>query len=207
MTPTKQIVILAHGIGCLPLTMTWLQRRLAERGFDTLNWGYPSFFRPIDAHAKQLCAQLDRLEADESVERIHLVGHSMGSIVCRAALVKRIGLLHKLGRFVMLTPPNRGSFWGRWLGSTLGRLSTPVAELSDEPTSYVNQLAWPEGIETAVFTTQIDFLVSHDCTEYPGAKVVRQYPGLHSHIVLRKDVADATAQFLLHGTLDEVAAA
>lgn len=192
----RQVVILAHGIGAFPLTMALLQKRLADRGFRTINWAYPSFLRPIDAHAAELGRLLDRLEQNATVDRVHLVGHSMGSIVCRAALVARPESAAKIGRFVMLAPPNRGSFVARWAGPIFGRFMPPVNELSDEPTSYVNRMAWPTGVETAVFTARYDRLVAPESTRMPEVRVTREFPGSHSLLVMRRDVADAVAEFL-----------
>ena len=89
--------------------MALLEKRLVERGFRTINWSYPSYFRSIDAHAARLCERLDRLENNQTIDTIHFVGHSMGSIVCRAAILAREATSQKFGRFVMLAPPNQGS--------------------------------------------------------------------------------------------------
>jgi pimeloyl-ACP methyl ester carboxylesterase len=199
-TDSRQVVILAHGIGAFPLTMALLEKRLVERGFRTINWSYPSYFRSIDAHAARLCERLDRLENNQTIDTIHFVGHSMGSIVCRAAILAREATSQKFGRFVMLAPPNHGSFVARWVSPLVGWLSPPVRELSDEPTSYVNRMGWPRQIETAVFTPTYDLLVSNASTHMPAARVTRQFPGFHSYIVLRRDVAKATADFLQNGS-------
>ncbi|MBL8827188.1 MAG: alpha/beta fold hydrolase [Planctomycetaceae bacterium] len=194
---SRQVVVLVHGIGAFPLTLALLQKRLADRGFRTINWGYPSILRPIDAHAEQLNRLLARLEQNPTVDRVHLVGHSMGSIVCRAALVARPETVQKIGRFVMLAPPNRGSFVARWAGPIFGRFIPPVNELSDVPTSYVNRMAWPTGIETAVFTARYDHLVAAASSQMPEVRVAREFPGSHSFLVMRRDVAEAVAEFLV----------
>ncbi len=61
-----------------------LASRLRANGFRVLNWNYLSLFAAIETHANRLC---DFLATQLSLEpRFHIVAHSMGSIVTRAAL-------------------------------------------------------------------------------------------------------------------------
>src|SRR5262245_23686142 len=71
--------------------------------------GFHADFHPFDWRRSldELGADLvARMRADAAPE-IHLIGHSMGAMVCRAAIAHDD---RKLGRLVMLGPPNFGSF-------------------------------------------------------------------------------------------------
>jgi len=71
--------------------------------------GFDADFHPYDWRkgVAELGAGLKaRIEADRA-PKVHLVAHSMGGLVARAAINLR---LPKLGRLVMLGTPNRGSF-------------------------------------------------------------------------------------------------
>lgn len=136
-------VLLLHGLGANRWIMRPLEKRLLKLGCRTLNWRYPSTRRSIATHAMRLVELLEELTAERSEflapgHRLHLVTHSMGCIVTRLALAQRS--FPRLGRWVMLAPPNHGSPVARILSHFLGRVVPPLAELSDEPDSLVNQL-------------------------------------------------------------------
>ena len=111
---TESFIVLVHGIGGNRVVMWPLAARLRRAGFRVENWGYSSLFADIGSHAARLAERLKKLDADESVHEISLVGHSMGCIVCRAALDilssdSEDGLSPKINAAVLLTPPNCGS--------------------------------------------------------------------------------------------------
>ena len=193
----REVVIVAHGIGAVSWTMLPLVYRLRNAGFRVINWGYQSALRSIDDHVRRLVRELRELEDQADVDVIHLVGHSMGSIICRAAITHHSDW-RKLGRLVMLTPPNRGSVVARHLGPWLSWLSPAVPQLSDEPESYVNQLGVP-GVETAVFAASLDHVVPLASTHLPDERLFRVFPGLHSTIPWRQDVSCQVVSFLRDG--------
>ena len=101
------MVVLIHGLAAHRFVLRPIERHLATRGLRTVNWGYPSILRPIEAHSQNLRARLREIEQDATVAAVHLVAHSMGAIIARHAL--SVGSIGKLGRIVMLGPPNSGS--------------------------------------------------------------------------------------------------
>ena len=68
--------------------MTLVCRRVARTGRRVVNWGYPSWRRSIDLNGQDLLQTVYDLAEDESVQRIHFLTYSMGSIICRAALLE-----------------------------------------------------------------------------------------------------------------------
>jgi len=201
----KRVIVLLHGFSAHWVLMTRLQKRFRAFGYQCVNWGYRSWFKSIEQHATKLHERLLELDADESVESIDLVTHSMGCIVTRAALLK--GGLNKTGRWVMLAPPNRGSLVANSVPKIVKRIMKPIDELQATDNSYVNQLPIPQNIDIAVIQATADYIVAEALTRIEEEKARLIVPGLHSQMLFREDVAEQSIFFLQHGRFDGVESA
>jgi len=179
-----------------------LSHRLDRRGYRARTWGYRDMRRSILDHAAAFCFELAALDDDPAVDTIHLVTHSMGGIIARAALDRFRP--RKLGRFVMLAPPNHGSFVATATVGILGGLFKPVAELTTAPDSLVNTLGMPADVDVGVIAASRDALVAPGSTrpDVPHAHVT--LPCLHSSLLFRRDAADLVAAFLADGAFPSV---
>jgi pimeloyl-ACP methyl ester carboxylesterase len=61
-----------------------LARRLAARGFQPVIVDFPSTLRSIQDNVAYLATEVERVRAAVGVERVALVGHSMGGVISRA---------------------------------------------------------------------------------------------------------------------------
>ena len=190
-------VALVHGYLANKYMMAPLARRLRRRGFGTTPWGYWNIRCSLLVHADRFCRQLQRLDADPAIGTIHLVTHSMGGIIARAALDRFRP--RKLGRLVMLAPPNPGSFVATRAVNTFGRYLRPVTELSTASDSLVNLLPTPEGLDIGVIAAQYDALVSEESTHplVPHAHIT--LPTWHTGLLFNRTAADLVADFLATG--------
>ena len=196
-------VSLVHGYLANKFLMVALARRLRHRGFRPRTWGYWNMQCSVLVHGERFARELEALDADPTVGTVHVVTHSMGGIVARAALDRYRP--RKLGRLVMLAPPNRGSFVATATAGTFGRFLKPVAELSTAPDSLVNSLPTPEGVEIGVIAAARDALVSAESTRpaVPHAHVT--LPTWHTGLLFREDTAECVAEFLARGAFPAVA--
>jgi len=192
-----ECVSLVHGFLANTLMLSVLGQRLNRRGYLARPWGYRDMRSSILVHAKAFARELARLDADRAVGTIHLVTHSMGGIVARAAL--ELHRPEKLGRFVMLAPPNRGSFMATATAGLLGGVFRPVAELTTAKDSLVNSLGMPTGVEVGVIAAGHDALVAADSTRPDAPHAHATLPCLHSSLLFRRDAADMVAAFLACG--------
>ena len=103
----RQWVVLVHGLGGNRLWMKPIEWRLKQAGFRTWNWGYNSLVGGVELHGQALQNALQELDEREDCECVHLVTHSMGSILARFAVTRC--QFRKLRRMVMLGPPHAGS--------------------------------------------------------------------------------------------------
>ncbi|MFM8494901.1 MAG: esterase/lipase family protein [Planctomycetia bacterium] len=197
-------VALVHGYLANRFMLEILGVRLRRRGFQPRPWGYWNMQCSLLVHAERFARRLMELDADGAVHTLHLVTHSMGGLIARAALDRYRPA--KLGRVVMLAPPNKGSFVATRMADSVGRVLKPVAELSTGPESLANSLPMPRDVEIGVIAAEWDALVSDDSTrpDVPHAHVT--LPTFHSGLLFRRDAADHVAAFLTTGRFPAVAA-
>lgn len=195
---TQPLVVLVHGYLAHRVHLSLLSHRLRAAGFATLNWGYPTMLRSLTVAAERLASTLHRLDAEPPSRPIHLVTHSMGGIVARAALERLRP--QRLVRWVMLAPPNRGSEVARRLEPFVGGWSPPVRELSSGGNGLVHSLGMPKDVEIGVIAAGYDLLVREESTrpDVPHEHVT--VPCMHSALLVRRDAARQVVAFLRTGT-------
>ena len=201
----RECVALVHGYLANRYMLALLGSRLRERGYQTTAWGYWNMQCSLLVHAERFARELELLDAEPRIDVVHLVTHSMGCIIGRAALDAYRP--RKMGRFVMLAPPNRGSFVATATAGTVGRFLKPVAELSTARDSLVNSLPTPQDVEIGVIAAKHDALVAEESThpDAPHAHVV--LPTWHTGLLFRRETADLVAGFLATGDFPPVPAA
>ena len=110
--PTRDIVVLVHGVWMSGLDMSLLKHRLVACGFEVRIFTYPTIRSTLKENALRLQHFLQRLDAG----RIHFVAHSLGGLLVRQ-------LFHdfpqqKPGRVVTLGTPHGGSSVARRMGGS-----------------------------------------------------------------------------------------
>lgn len=193
----RELVVLIHGLAANRAMLKPLEGHVRQGGFETLNWGYRSITGDIRRLGNSLADQLRELDEDDCFERIHLVTHSMGSIIARAALVQQ--RLPRLGRIVMLGPPHRGSHIAAKFARTLGWFCKPLTQLSDAPNSLVNSLPEPEGYEIGIVAASHDRVVRIESTWLKSQKDHIVVGTGHTSMLFRPDVAELVSSFLREG--------
>jgi hypothetical protein len=117
---------------------------LEARGCRVVNLGYPSRSAGIATLAAHVASQIRAVD-DEAP--LHFITHSLGGILLRVAVADGRLPLNRVGRVVMLGPPNRGSqvadAFTQWpvLGAVYRYTTGPAGlELGIDPSGIVAQL-------------------------------------------------------------------
>jgi pimeloyl-ACP methyl ester carboxylesterase len=198
-------VILLHGIWMRGITLMPLARRLRTAGYAVETIDYASVFRGFTPAVAKLRERMHSLEADA----VHLVGHSLGSLVALEAVRGQRDL--PKGRIVCIGPPLRGSAVARGLASLpggrllLGHSAAPLLDGVEAWTGsrrvgvIAGRLPFGIGITIGSLTAPHDGTVSVSETQLPGIADHRTVAASHTGLLFSSEVAELTVDFLRDG--------
>ncbi|MCD8483483.1 MAG: alpha/beta hydrolase [Verrucomicrobia bacterium] len=213
----SEAVILLHGLARTSRSFARMERSLSTSGYWVQNLDYPSRRFEILELASMLHSRIVSDEKLMSCERIHFVTHSLGGIVLRA-LVREHGL-SKLGRVVMLGPPNCGSevvdCIGKWgiFGCINGPAGRQLGTGEDSVPNCLGGVAFELGviagdrsinwINSLMIPGPDDGKVAVERTKVEGMKEHIVLPTTHPTMLYNRKVIELTIHFLRHGTFQQ----
>jgi hypothetical protein len=110
-------VVTIHGFYGTTWDFIYASRILEKEKICVKHWSYPSTEKHIVEHAHDLVIYLQQLAYQNPGKPIHFLTHSMGGLILRAALnCPSCPFEARVGKAVLLAPPNQGAAWGRLLG-------------------------------------------------------------------------------------------
>ncbi len=209
----SETVYCIHGFMRKPSSMHRMRKTLEENGYTVAYFGYPSREKTIQEHTDDLIKQLKQTAEEKPNEPIHFVTHSLGGIIIRCAHNHpECPLEAKQGRAVLLSPPNQGSAFGRFLGKVgamrklLGKKAGRQILFSPH-FDYIGE--FPEKKEVLVISGTCGFnpvlrekndgkvSVSESCLSTPHHHITH-FSG-HSWMMYSTTIAEKAAEFLQTG--------
>jgi pimeloyl-ACP methyl ester carboxylesterase len=217
--PTQDTVVILHGIGHTRWNMHGIEKAMRRQGYATLNITYPSLRKDIPHLADFVNKKLENEKIWNKPGQVHFVTHSMGGLVIRAYLERyKTEISHaKMGRVVMIAPPNGGSEVAdflrdfppyKWIYGPAGQELTTAAQSMNavEPWYEVGIIAgnrgWPYPVANTLIDGAHDGRVSVERTKLVGMKAHITISATHSLISWDKDVYTQSVHFLKNGTFD-----
>jgi pimeloyl-ACP methyl ester carboxylesterase len=211
--PPSEYVVLLHGLARTERSMKALEARLSAEGYGVINVGYPSRSATAEALAEKVVPEAVAECLRNGAGKIHFVTHSMGGILVRYYLSSHT--LPRLGRVVMLAPPNSGSeavdtlrdnFVFKWMNGPAGR---QLGTGSDSLTKQLGPVNFELGVIAGDRSVNLilsrlipgpdDGKVSVTATEVNGMKDHIVIHATHPFIMKNRQVIDQTVFFLKEG--------
>ena len=205
-------VVLLHGILRTPSSMKKIEHALNAKGYKTINFGYSSRNESVKQVTGRLHRKIKRTIGNEA-ERVHFVTHSFGTIIIRYYLAHN--QMKRLGKFVMIAPPNKGSKLARilgklplytWLlgsaGEKVKEVTTSLPHILKKPPCEFGIIAGGIGLPIGLnplLKGDDDGTVTVEEAKLKGMKDFILLKGQHSSLLLQKSVINNVLSFLEKG--------
>lgn len=208
-----ECVVILHGLARSASAMKPLVKPLESAGYQVINVDYPSRKHNIQTLAPMAVKKLGFDQCSEDVLAVHFVTHSLGGILVRY-YAERHGV-EKIGRVVMIAPPNQGSEVVDNLRELPGfkTFNGPAGlQLGTDENSIPRKLGavkFPLGVIAGTDTINPilsqylpnpdDGKVSLESTKVEGMTDFIVFSHTHTFIMRSKDVIAQVVEFLKHG--------
>lgn len=194
---SKLPILLANGFAPWPLPLHIVRAQFRSHGYESHVVRFSlADMRDTVTYAKHIVRSVERAIAERGVDRLHLVGYSMGGVAALYA-VKRLGLANRVATLVTAGSPLRGSTIS-WFGlptlvfSRVGDQLRPdsdfLAQLHADPL--------PKGPRYVSIVGTHDLICPPETAALDGADEIIRLPIGHARFLVAPSVAAALVPHL-----------
>jgi len=161
-------IILLHGLFQNRSCLFWLQHRLRSAGYrQVISINTPPW-RDLETLTELLAKKVDELRIRLKVDKVILVGHSMGGMIARNYVQNRGGAAN-VERVVTLGSPHHGSKLAPFALSPMGKTLLPGSEFLRR----FNSGPWPQDLPiVSVYTRYDNIVMPAELARMDGARSV-----------------------------------
>jgi pimeloyl-ACP methyl ester carboxylesterase len=184
----KTPVLLLNGLFDNQASWFWFKWQLKQQGFKNVVTINLSSWHNEEVLTELLAKRVDELRHQLGVNKVHLVGHSMGGIIARNYIQLRGGK-DKVERFVCLGSPHQGSKLATLSVAPLGKLLIPNSDFLQR----LNAAPVPENIQlTNIYTNKDNMILPNTNNHLSWGKAIELDGMGHTSLIFRKPAIDAT---------------
>lgn len=147
-------VILLHGLFQNRSCLLWMHYRLRAAGYHKIISINTPPWRDMEALTEGLAKKVDELRINLKVDKVILVGHSMGGMIARNYVQSRGGAAYVHG-MITLGSPHHGSKLAPFALSAMGKTLLPGSSFLRQ----FNSVVWPEEVKAVSICTRYDNIV------------------------------------------------
>lgn len=185
-------VLLLHGLFDNRASWFWFKKQLKQRGINNVITLNLSSWHSEEVLTELLSKRIDELRHQLGVNKVHLIGHSMGGIIARNYIQLRGGE-SKVDKLICLGSPHAGSKLATFSVSPLGKHLIPGSAFMQR----LNSSPQPEQVVTTNIYTQKDNMVlPNDSCHLPWGQNIELDGMGHTSLIYRTAAVEAAANAL-----------
>jgi len=172
-------VLLLHGLFHNRACWNWTRHHLRRRGRRNVHAINLPPWHDVEDLTTRVARKVDEMCHASGIDKVHLVGHSMGGIIARNYLQLRGGAA-KVASCTLIATPNHGSKLAPFALTPLGRLLLPGSEFLRRLTTAPLP---PEVRVTSLYSRHDNMVLPWDAARLEGADN-REFSGMGHMTVL-----------------------
>lgn len=181
-------VLLLHGLFVNQSCWFWFKKQLRRQGFQNIATMNLSSWHSEEALTELLAKRVDELRHQLGVNKVYLVGHSMGGMIARNYIQLRGGH-DKVEQLVCLGSPHHGSKLATFSMDPLGKLLIPNSDFLQR----LNSAPIPKNVHvTNIYTNKDNMVLPSSNNHLPWGEAVELDGMGHTSLLYRKAPIAAT---------------